>query len=88
MLENENLVHLPIDEKWRKVKESIALRIGKNMRELCSRYLADPAVNPYDIALIMAEERLAAAMDDTRRLEADTKRINRLLEEKFNVYTK
>jgi len=88
MLENENLVNLPIEEKWEKVKQSIASRIVANMAELCAAYRAEPGKNPYAHALFMAERRLNAAMSETRKLEAQTKGINKMLEEKFNVYTK
>jgi glutamate dehydrogenase/leucine dehydrogenase len=88
MLENENLVHLSIEEKWKKVKRSIELRICRNMAELCSIYREDGKRNPFDCALKMAGERLDKAMIETRQLEAQTKEINRRLEEKFKVYTK
>jgi glutamate dehydrogenase/leucine dehydrogenase len=87
MLENENLVHLPLSEKWEKVRQSISTRIKKNMHELCTLYLANPQVNPYQYALAMAEQRLAAAILEKRKLEAETKDINKKLEEKFKVYT-
>jgi glutamate dehydrogenase/leucine dehydrogenase len=88
MLENENLVHLPIEEKWEKVQRSIERRICRNMTELCAIYRADGSRNPYDCALQMAGRRLDEAMVETRKLEAQTKEINRRLEEKFKVYTK
>jgi glutamate dehydrogenase/leucine dehydrogenase len=88
MLENENLVHMPIEAKWEKVKRSIERRICRNMAELCAIYREDVARNPYDCALKMAGKRLDEAMVETRKLEAQTKEINRRLEEKFKVYTK
>jgi glutamate dehydrogenase/leucine dehydrogenase len=88
MLENENLVHMSIEEKWEKVKRSIELRICRNMAELCSIYREDGKRNPYDCALKMAGIRLDGAMVETRKLEAQTKEINRRLEDKFKVYTK
>ena len=88
MLENENLVSISIKEKWEKVKRSVEMRIRRNMLELCTLYQDDPSVDSNTHALRMSEKRLREAMVDNRLLEAQTKDINRHLEEKFQVYTK
>jgi glutamate dehydrogenase/glutamate dehydrogenase (NAD(P)+) len=88
MLENECLVHLPLETKWETVRRSIELRIRRNMAELCGMYDKDPQRNPYDHALDMAEKRLVEAMVETSRLEAKTKSINQSLDNRFKVYTK
>lgn len=88
LLENENLIHISIDEKWKRVKESIERRIKRNISELCSRFLVYNKRNPYDYALDMARERLDLATQESKKLELLTKKINKHLEEKFEVYTK
>lgn len=88
LLENENLIHISINDKWQRVKESIELRIKRNIDELCSRFLANDKINPYNHALDMASERLLLATQESKKLELLTKKVNRHLEEKFAVYTK
>jgi glutamate dehydrogenase/leucine dehydrogenase len=88
LLENENLIIMDMDRKWDRVRSSITVRIVKNMEELCERCLGDSSRNPYEHALAMAEERLTTAMKEARQLEEKTKCINKMLEEKYKVYTK
>ena len=85
LLENENLIHIPIEEKWMRVKTSIEKRIKLNIKELCSRVIEYSGKNPYSYALDMAAERLKTATEESKKLEAQTKMINRCLEEKFGV---
>jgi glutamate dehydrogenase/leucine dehydrogenase len=87
LLENENLLHLPLDEKWTRVKQSIAARVSRNIRELCGKMVLDRATNPYRHALQMAADRLELDRVETRKLRNETKKINRELEERFAVYT-
>jgi glutamate dehydrogenase/leucine dehydrogenase len=86
-LENENLLHLSTTEKWERVKHSIEKRIGRNIKELCRKIIADQATNPYQHALRMATDRLEFARVETRKLRNLTKKINQELEEKFAVFT-
>jgi glutamate dehydrogenase/leucine dehydrogenase len=88
LLENENLIHLPLEEKWDRVKRSIVVRIKKNLEELCQRYQENRRRNPYDHALDMAGRRLEVAIKENKELETLTKKINRHLEEKYAIYTK
>jgi glutamate dehydrogenase (NAD(P)+) len=88
LLENENLPHLSLEEKWERVRASIEKRVGRNIRELCQKISADPATNPFRHALQMAAERLDFTRVETGKLRKLTKRINRELEEKFAVYTR
>ena len=87
-LENENLNNLALEKKWERVKASIGERIGRNMEELCGRYRADRTKNSYVHALDMAALRLQTALEEKRSLEAQTKDINRLLQDSFCVYTR
>ena len=88
LLENENLIHMSLEAKWERVKTSIEQRIKRNIKELCSRVLSNNAKNPYNHALDMASERLVIATIESRKLEAQTKSVNKHLEEKFGVYTR
>lgn len=88
LLENENSIHISIDEKWKRVRRAIEKRIKRNIEELCSRVLVYKDKNPYTYALEMASERLKLATRASKELEAQTKKINKHLEEKFAVYTK
>ncbi len=87
MLENENLIYLDIDEKWKRVKASIEKRVQRNISDLCSLIRSRPDVNTFDLALEMAEERLVSYRDENRKLRTLTKRINRELEDQFSVFT-
>jgi glutamate dehydrogenase/leucine dehydrogenase len=87
MLENENLIHISIPEKWERVKASIETRICRNIRELCTKMKSVPSKNPYQCALEMAEERLEYIRCENRKLRKLTKKINSELEEQFSVYT-
>ena len=87
-LENENLNNLALEKKWERVKASIGERIGRNMEELCGRYRADRTKNSYVHALDMAALRLQTALEEKRSLKAQTKDINRLLQDSFCVYTR
>ena len=87
MLENENLIHISIPEKWERVKASIDKRICRNIRELCGKMKEDDSMNPYACALEMADERLQNIRCENRKLRQLTKKINSELEEKFSVYT-
>jgi len=88
LLENENLIHIPIERKWDRVKASIRRRIEGNIAELCSRFKCACVKNTYNHALDMAKERLEQAVKESRELEVQTKKINKRLEERFSVYTK
>ncbi|MDP4178312.1 MAG: Glu/Leu/Phe/Val dehydrogenase dimerization domain-containing protein [Bacillota bacterium] len=88
VLENENRMHLSLDEKWDRVKKSIDIRIKKNIKELCYKIKNDPKKTPYELALIMAEERSNQLIAENSKLRKQTKMINIELEEKFKVYTK
>lgn len=87
MLENENLIHLSVPEKWERVKTSIERRICLNIRELCGKMEANRTKNPYACALEMADDRLEYLRSENRKLRKLTKKINSELEEKFSVYT-
>lgn len=88
VLENENRMHLSLDEKWDRVKKSIDIRIKKNIKELCYKIKNDSTKTPYELALIMAEERSNQLSAENSKLRKQTKMINIELEEKFKVYTK
>ena len=88
VLENENKIHLSIDEKWNRVKQSIDVRIKKNIKDLCSKIKLHPEKTTYEHALIMAKERSNHLRLENRKLRKQTKKINKELEEKFSVYTK
>jgi len=87
MLENENLIHLPLDEKWHRVQRSIERRVKRNLEELCRHIKYGTGKNTYDIALEMADNRMELYRDENRKLRSLTKRINKELEEKFSVFT-
>ncbi|MBP2643270.1 MAG: NAD/NADP-specific glutamate dehydrogenase [Firmicutes bacterium] len=88
ILETENLVHLSIEEKWSRVKQSITKRIKKNIQELCIKSVQNPPVNLYELALEMAAGRMAKARLENGKLRVLTKSINKELEEKFAVFTR
>ena len=88
LLENEDLIALPIDEKWDRVRASIDKRIIKNMSELCDTMIKNPKRTTLECAVQMAENRLTAKNQESRSLRELTKRINSELEQKFSVYTK
>ena len=88
LLEHEDLMSLPIEEKWTRVKESITKRISRNIDELCALMKADPAKTPLDCAWEMSDSRAKQAQIENRRLRDLTKEINTELEQKFSVYTK
>lgn len=88
LMENEELIGLPLEEKWARVKGSIEKRITRNITELCATLKANPGVNPYECAIKMAEERLKQRHDENRKLRNQTKQINHELEEKFMVFTR
>ncbi len=87
LLEQQDLMRLSIEDKWERVKESITVRIDKNMQELCARILAHPETAPYTHALELAADRQTQMRNANRELRAKTKSINAELEQKFAVYT-
>lgn len=87
LLEQQNLMDLPIEKKWARVKSSIDEKIGKNMQELCERMLRNPDSAPYIHALELAADRQKELRDSTRSLRKQTKSINMDLEKKFAVFT-
>ena len=88
LLENEDLISMPIEDKWERVKRSIETRISRNIIEICTMLKADPDKNPLECAWEMADKRLEQKRLETRQLRNLTKQINSELEEKFSVYTK
>jgi glutamate dehydrogenase/leucine dehydrogenase len=88
VLENENKIHLSIEEKWNRVKNSIDMRVKRNMEELCNKIKTDTSKTPYEHALMMAEERQNYLRLENSKLRKQTKEINSELEEKFSVFTK
>ncbi|MBP2643143.1 MAG: gdhA [Firmicutes bacterium] len=87
MMETENLMHLPLEEKWSRVKKSIEKRITRNIRELCNNIRQEGTKNSYDLTLEMAERRMENVRLESKKLRVLTKKINKELEEKFAVYT-
>jgi len=87
MMETENLMHLPLEEKWSRVKKSIEKRITRNIRELCNKIRQEGTKNSYDLTLEMAERRMENVRLESKKLRVLTKKINKELEEKFAVYT-
>ncbi|MBP2656728.1 MAG: Glu/Leu/Phe/Val dehydrogenase [Firmicutes bacterium] len=87
MMETETLIHLPLEEKWSRVKKSIEKRIKRNIQELCAKIRTDGTKNSYDLTLEMAEERMETVSLESKKLRVLTKRINKELEERFAVYT-
>ncbi|MBP2650850.1 MAG: Glu/Leu/Phe/Val dehydrogenase, terminal protein [Firmicutes bacterium] len=87
IMETENLMHLSIEAKWLRVKQSIAKRVSRNIQELCAKSVQQPGVNLYECALAMVEERMADARQENKKLRVLTKNINKELEEKFAVFT-
>lgn len=88
MLENENLINISLLEKWDRVKASIEKRVKRNIKDMCDKVKKDRTKNLYDIALEMAEERYQQSRIEDRKLRNLTKKINRELEEKFEIYTR
>ena len=88
MIEQQDLMSIPIEEKWERVKASIAVRIEKNMKELCESIKNNPKNTPYTHALDMASKRQSEQRTANRELRNKTKLINIELEEKFAVYTR
>ena len=88
LLENEDLISIPIEDKWERVKRSIETRISRNIMEICAILKADPDKNPLECAWEMADKRLQQKRLETRQLRNLTKEINSELEEKFSVYTR
>lgn len=68
LLVNENLIRIPIDKKWERVKATIDSRIKSNISELCQSELSDSGKNPNNHALAMAKERLELATVESRKL--------------------
>lgn len=87
LLENEDLINLPMAEKWLRVKNEIEKRIPRNIAELCEKLKQNPGKNSYDCAFDLADERLKAYSKSNRELRNKTKRINSELEKKFSVFT-
>ena len=87
LIEQQDLTDLATEEKWRRVKISVASRIDENIFELSQKILSKPDTTPYAHALVMASERQKALQDSNRRLRHQTKQINSELERKFSVYT-
>lgn len=87
LLEQQDLMNLPIEKKWARVRSSIDEKIGRNMQELCERMLRKPGAAPYIHALELAADRQKELRDSTRSLRKQTKSINTDLEKKFAVFT-
>lgn len=87
LLEHEDLISMPIEGKWERVKDSVEKRILRNITEMCAM-LAVTDKTPLECAWEMSERRLEKARLESRNLRNLTKQINRELEEKFSVYTK
>lgn len=88
LLEQQDLMNLPIERKWERVKASVSARIDKNMQELCGMIIANPEKTPYTLALNMAVDRQIRQSDANRELRNKTKQINSELEQRFSVFTK
>jgi glutamate dehydrogenase/leucine dehydrogenase len=88
VLENENIMHIDITEKWERVKASIDKRIKKNIKELCLKLKNNPELTTYECAILMAEERTEHMNNENKKLRELTKEINGELQEKFAVFTK
>lgn len=88
MLENEDLVSIPMEQKWERVQESIKKRVTVNIRELCDKLSANPGKTSHECALKMVEERQMQQRLENRELRNKTKQINLELESKFAVYTR
>jgi glutamate dehydrogenase len=86
LLEHEDLISMPIKEKWERVRNSVEKRIARNISEMCAM-LASSDKTPLQCAWEMSDNRLAKARLESRNLRNLTKQINRELEEKFSVYT-
>lgn len=87
LLELENLTDIDLEEKWKRVKHSIAVRMHKNIVELCQRVKANPDKNLYEVAMDLFEVRTKKYRDSNRNLRYETKEINKELEEKYKVFT-
>ncbi|MGE4354094.1 MAG: Glu/Leu/Phe/Val dehydrogenase [Oscillospiraceae bacterium] len=88
LLENEDLMALPMEEKWERVKNSIEQRITRNMTELCHKIKANLDKTTHENALEMAAERQLIMRNANRGLREQTKQINDELEKRFSVYTR
>lgn len=88
LIEQQDLMSLPIEDKWARVKASITARIDTNVNELCRKMQSRPDITPYAHALDMAANRQKENQDANRRLRHQTKLINTELEQKFAVYTR
>lgn len=89
LLENQDLMDSSIESKWERVKESIRLRIEKNMELLCRKMLSDELKHTtLDYALEMAAERQEKKRNSNRELRNQTKEINADLEKQFSVFTR
>ena len=88
LIEQQDLMSLPLQDKWERVKASIISRIDPNISELCSKIQSNPGKTPYAHALDMADFRQLELRDANRELRSQTKRINTELEKRFAVYTK
>ncbi len=87
ILENENLIHINMDEKWGRIKESIEKRITKNINELCTKMADDRNKTPYDCTLELVQERLELFKAENRKLRKLTKSTNADLEKRFSVFS-
>lgn len=88
LLENEDLMSIPMEEKWGRVMDSITRRITRNITELCALLKAGGGKTPYECALEIASLRSEASRDANRDLRNKTKKINTELEKQFAVYTR
>lgn len=87
VLESENLIHINMDEKWGRIKDSIEKRITKNMSELCVKMTDDRNKTPYDCSLDLVQERLELFKSENRKLRKLTKSTNADLEKRFSVFS-
>ncbi|SHH98197.1 glutamate dehydrogenase (NAD(P)+) [Sporobacter termitidis DSM 10068] len=87
LLEQEDLISMPLESKWERVKASVERRILRNITEMCA-LLKTTDKTPLECAWEMSDRRLERARTESRNLRNLTKQINRELEEKFAVYTR
>jgi glutamate dehydrogenase/leucine dehydrogenase len=86
LLEHEDLISMPLEEKWERVHASVERRISRNITEMCA-LLQETSKTPLECAWEMSDRRLEQSRLKTRNLRNLTKSINSELEERFSVYT-